>query len=400
MMVASRPPKPKHMQTSDLYPNDPATAEKSSATFHPGRSDAHFDAVKYTPTPTARDPFGRRTLATPMPITNDPNRGIQAINDAVRQNSAWVQPLRQEIGRVIVGQQHLVDRLIVGLISNGHILLEGVPGLAKTLALKTLAGAVGLHFSRLQFTPDMLPADIVGTMIYNPRDGSFSTKQGPVFANLVLADEINRAPAKVQSALLEAMQERQVTLGDESHPLPDPFLVLATQNPLEQEGTYPLPEAQVDRFMLKVLVKYPNRSEERAILDTMAVTERSFEVQPVVSAEDILQARKVVSSIYVDEKVKDYIVDIVLATRDPQPYGIDLNGYVQCGASPRATISLTLGARAVAFLQGRGYVTPQDVKDVAYDVLRHRIIVSYEAEAENITSENIIAGVLEGLPVP
>ncbi len=400
MMVASRPPKPKHMQTSDLYPNDPATAEKSSATFHPGRSDAHFDAVKYTPTPMARDPFGRRTLATPMPITNDPNRGIQAINDAVRQNSAWVQPLRQEIGRVIVGQQHLVDRLIVGLISNGHILLEGVPGLAKTLALKTLAGAVGLHFSRLQFTPDMLPADIVGTMIYNPRDGSFSTKQGPVFANLVLADEINRAPAKVQSALLEAMQERQVTLGDESHRLPDPFLVLATQNPLEQEGTYPLPEAQVDRFMLKVLVKYPNRSEERAILDTMAVTERSFEVQPVVSAEDILQARKVVSSIYVDEKVKDYIVDIVLATRDPQPYGIDLNGYVQCGASPRATISLTLGARAIAFLQGRGYVTPQDVKDVAYDVLRHRIIVSYEAEAENITSENIIAGILEGLPVP
>ena len=388
------------MQTSDLYPNDPEIAEKSSATFHPGRSDAHFDAVKYTPTPTAREPFGRRTLATPMPIINDPNRGIQAINDAVRQNSAWVQPLRQEIGRVIVGQQHLVDRLIVGLISNGHILLEGVPGLAKTLALKTLAGAVGLHFSRLQFTPDMLPADIVGTMIYNPRDGSFSTKQGPVFANLVLADEINRAPAKVQSALLEAMQERQVTLGDESHPLPDPFLVLATQNPLEQEGTYPLPEAQVDRFMLKVLVKYPNRSEERAILDTMAVAERSFEVQPVVSADVILQARKVVRSIFVDEKVKDYIVDIVLATRDPQPYGIDLNGYVQCGASPRATISLTLGARAIAFLQGRGFVTPQDVKDVAYDVLRHRIIVSYEAEAENITSENIIAGVLEGLPVP
>jgi MoxR-like ATPase len=396
----TRPPKPKHMQTSNLYPNDPETAEKSSATFHPGRSDAHFDAVKYTPMPMARDPFGRRTLATPNPIVSNPNTGIQAINDAVRQNSAWVQPLRQEIGRVIVGQQHLIDRLIVGLISNGHILLEGVPGLAKTLALKTLAGAVGLQFSRLQFTPDMLPADIVGTMIYNPRDGSFSTKQGPVFANLVLADEINRAPAKVQSALLEAMQERQVTLGDESHRLPDPFLVLATQNPLEQEGTYPLPEAQVDRFMLKVLVKYPNRSEERAILDTMAVAERSFEVQPVVSAEDILQARKVVSSIYVDEKVKDYVVDIVLATRDSRPYGIDLNGYVQCGASPRATISLTLGARAIAFLQGRGYVTPQDVKDVAYDVLRHRIIVSYEAEAENITSENIIAGILEGLPVP
>ena len=388
------------MQTSDLYPNDPAAADKSSATFHPGRTDAHFDAVKYTPTPMARDPFGRRTPATQMPIVGLPNTGIQAINDAVRQNSAWVQPLRQEIGRVIVGQQHLVDRLIIGLICNGHILLEGVPGLAKTLALKTLAGAVGLHFSRLQFTPDMLPADIVGTMIYNPRDGSFSTKHGPVFANLVLADEINRAPAKVQSALLEAMQERQVTLGDESHRLPDPFLVLATQNPLEQEGTYPLPEAQVDRFMLKVLVKYPNRSEERAILDTMAVAERSFEVQPVVSAEDVVQARKVVSGIYVDEKVKDYIVDIVLATRDPQPYGIDLNGYVQCGASPRATINLTLGARAIAFLQGRGYVTPQDVKDVAYDVLRHRIIVSYEAEAENITSENVIAGILEGLPVP
>jgi MoxR-like ATPase len=389
------------MQTSDLYnPNDPANADKSSATFHPGRTDAHFDAVKYTPAPMARDPFGRRALSPPISIVGSPNTGIQAIHDAVRQNSAWVQPLRQEIGRVIVGQQHLVDRLIVGLISNGHILLEGVPGLAKTLALKTLAGAVGLHFSRLQFTPDMLPADIVGTLIYNPRDGSFSTKQGPVFANLVLADEINRAPAKVQSALLEAMQERQVTLGDVSHPLPDPFLVLATQNPLEQEGTYPLPEAQVDRFMLKVLVKYPNRSEERAILDTMAVAERTFEVQPVVSAEDIVRARQVVSSIYVDEKVKDYIVDMVLATRDPQPYGIDLNGYVQCGASPRATISLTLGARATAFLQGRGYVTPQDVKDVAYDVLRHRIIVSYEAEAENITSENIIAGILEGLPVP
>jgi MoxR-like ATPase len=388
------------MQTSDLHPTNPTTADKSPAAVQPSRNDAHFDAVKYTPAPISRDPFGRRTSPVAAPLAGNPNAGIQAINDAVRQNSGWVLPLRQEIGRVIVGQQHLVDRLIIGLISNGHILLEGVPGLAKTLALKTLAAAVGLRFSRLQFTPDMLPADIVGTMIYNPRDGSFSTKHGPVFANLVLADEINRAPAKVQSALLEAMQERQVTLGDESHRLPDPFLVLATQNPLEQEGTYPLPEAQVDRFMLKVLVKYPNRSEERAILDTMAVADRSFDVQPVVTAEDIVQARRVVSSIYVDEKVKDYIVDLVLATRDPQPYGIDLNGYVQCGASPRATISLTLAGRAIAFLQGRGYVTPQDVKDVAYDVLRHRIIVSYEAEAENITSENIIAGILEGLPVP
>jgi len=252
----------------------------------------------------------------------------------------------------------------------------------------------------MQFTPDMLPADIVGTMIYNPREGTFSTKHGPVFSNLILADEINRAPAKVQSALLEAMQERQVTLGDETYRLPDPFLVLATQNPLEQEGTYPLPEAQIDRFMLKVIVGYPNRAEERAILDSMAVTEPSFEVAQVVTAEDIIAARRVVSTIYVDDKVRDYIVDIVLATRDPRPYGIDLNGYVQCGASPRATISLTLAARAHAFLQGRGYVTPQDVKDLAYDVLRHRIAVSYEAEAENIASENIVAAIMEGLPVP
>jgi len=388
------------MQTSDSQSTNPAAVDKSSAPVHRPRTDAQFDAVKYTPSPIAREPFGRRTLTAPAPIAGNPNLGIQAINDSVRQNSSWVQPLRQEIGRVIVGQQHLVERLIVGLISNGHILLEGVPGLAKTLTLKTLAGAVGLSFSRLQFTPDMLPADIVGTMIYNPRDNSFSTKHGPVFANLVLADEINRAPAKVQSALLEAMQERQVTLGDESHRLPDPFLVLATQNPLEQEGTYPLPEAQVDRFMLKVLVQYPSRTEERAILDAMAIAERFFDVQPVVTEEDIVDARRVVSSIYVDEKVKDYIVDIVLATRDPCPYGINLNGYVQCGASPRATISLTLAGRAIAFLQGRGYVTPQDIKDVAYDVLRHRIIVSYEAEAENVTSENVIAGILEGLPVP
>ena len=272
------------------------------------------------------------------------------------------------MGHVIVGQHQLIDRLLVGLISNGHILLEGVPGLAKTLALKTLAGAVNLQFGRLQFTPDMLPADIVGTLIYNPRDGTFSTKHGPVFANLVLADEINRAPAKVQSALLEAMQERQVTSSVmRFYRLPDPFLVLATQNPLEQEGTYPLPEAQVDRFMLKVIVNYPNRGEERMILDAMAVAEPSLGVQPVVTGDDIIAARRVVSGIYVDDKVKDYIVDIVLATRDPRPYGIDLNGWVQCGASPRATISLTLAARAVAFLDGRGYVTPQDVKDVAYD---------------------------------
>jgi MoxR-like ATPase len=376
--------------------NPPAAGQ--AATVKPGRADSDFDAAKYTPAALQRRPLPNEQLA--QPAVGQPNAGIQFINEAVRANSQWVQPLRQQIARVIVGQEQLVDRLIVGLLSNGHILLEGVPGLAKTLALKTLASAIGLHFQRLQFTPDMLPADIVGTMIYNPRDGSFSTKHGPIFSNLILADEINRAPAKVQSALLEAMQERQVTLGDETYRLPDPFLVLATQNPLEQEGTYPLPEAQVDRFMMKVIVGYPNRTEERAIQDAMAVTEPSLDVQSVVTAEDIINARRIVSGIYVDDKVKDYIVDIVLATRDPKPYGIDLNGWVQCGASPRATISLTLAARAHAFLQGRGYVTPQDVKDLSYDVLRHRIAVSYEAEAENITSENIVAGILEGLPVP
>jgi MoxR-like ATPase len=373
-------------------------AAGQAATVKPGRADSDFDAAKYTAAPLQQRPLPNEQWT--QPAVGNPNAGIQSINDAVRMTSNWVQPLRQQMARVVVGQEQLVDRLMVGLISNGHILLEGVPGLAKTLALKTLASAIGLHFQRMQFTPDMLPADIVGTMIYNPRDGSFSTKHGPVFSNLILADEINRAPAKVQSALLEAMQERQVTLGDETYRLPDPFLVLATQNPLEQEGTYPLPEAQVDRFMMKVIVGYPNRTEERAILDAMAVTEPSLSVQPVVSAEDITKARRVVSDIYVDDKVKNYIVDIVLATRDPKPYGIDLNGWVQCGASPRGTISLTLAARAHAFLQGRGYVTPQDVKDLAYDVLRHRIAVSYEAEAENINSENIVAGILEGLPVP
>ena len=373
-------------------------AAGQAATVQPGRADSDFDAAKYTPAPLRSRPLPNEQWT--QPSVGNPNVGIQTINDNVRTTSTWVEPLRQQMASVIVGQEELIDRLIVGLISNGHILLEGVPGLAKTLALKTLASAIGLHFQRLQFTPDMLPADIVGTMIYNPRDGSFSTKHGPVFSNLILADEINRAPAKVQSALLEAMQERQVTLGDETYRLPDPFLVLATQNPLEQEGTYPLPEAQVDRFMMKVIVDYPNRTEERAILDAMAVTEPSLGVQPVVSAQDIINARRVVSGIYVDDKVKNYIVDIVLATRDPKPYGIDLNGWVQYGASPRGTISLTLAARAHAFLQGRGYVTPQDVKDLAYDVLRHRIAVSYEAEAENITSENIVAGILEGLPVP
>jgi MoxR-like ATPase len=332
--------------------------------------------------------------------TVSPNTTIQSINESVQQASAWVRPLQIEMGRVIVGQKYLVDRLMVGLIANGHILLEGVPGLAKTLALKTLAQALQAQFTRIQFTPDMLPADIIGTLIYNPQQGTFNVKQGPIFANLALADEINRAPAKVQSALLEAMQERQVTIGDTTYRLPDPFLVMATQNPVEQEGTYPLPEAQVDRFMLKVVITYPNRSEERAILDSMAVTEALPPVQPVVSCEDVIRSRQVVNTVYIDDKVKDYIVDIVLATREPKAYNIQLPGYIEYGASPRATISLTLASKAYAFLQGRGYVTPQDVKNMAMDVLRHRVTVTYEAEAENMTSEDIVAKILETLPVP
>ena len=288
----------------------------------------------------------------------------------------------------------------MALLTNGHVLLEGVPGLAKTLSLKTLASCIAMQFRRLQFTPDMLPADIVGTMIYNPQDGNFRTKHGPIFSNLILADEINRAPAKVQSALLEAMQEHQVTIGDATYPLPNPFMVLATQNPLEHEGTYPLPEAQVDRFMMKVVIGYPNRAEERIILESMATTEPAFTVRAVVSADEILKARQVVNAIFVDEKIKDYIVDLVLATRPPAAASLNLNGYVQVGASPRATINLTLAARATAFLNGRHYVTPQDVKTIALDVLRHRVTVSYEAEAENVTSEDVIRIILDTLPVP
>src|SRR6266850_140546 len=372
----------------------------------PPLTEAELEAFRFRGAP-GRKPVPP-ALAPPLPAPHHNhapapgrhNDRIQAINEAVRQTSAWVAPLRQEIGRVLVGQKNLVDRLLVGLVTNGHILLEGVPGLAKTLALKTLASATEMKFQRLQFTPDMLPADIVGTLIYNPREGTFHTKHGPIFSNFVLADEINRAPAKVQSALLEAMQERQVTLGDDTYELPQPFLVMATQNPLEQEGTYPLPEAQVDRFMLKVIVDYPTPTEERAILEAMATSEPDLSVQLVVSSDDILAARRVVNSVYVDDKIKDYIVDIVWATRDPKRYGIDLNGYVRYGASPRATIALTMVAKAWAFLNGRGYVTPQDVKTFALDVLRHRVAVSYEAEAENITSENIITKVLETLPVP
>lgn len=331
----------------------------------------------------------------------EPSLNLNEINQKVQETSAWVGLLEREIGRVIVGQKYLIDRLIVGLIANGHVLLEGVPGLAKTLSVRTLANAIQAKFSRIQFTPDLLPADIVGTLIYNPRDGQFTTKMGPVFANIVLADEINRAPAKVQSALLESMQERQVTIGDQTFPLPEPFLVLATENPIEQEGTYPLPEAQMDRFMLKLKVGYPSREEERKILDAMAVTKPDLSVSPVLDPAKIMEARKVVSSIYVDSKVKDYIVDIVLATRDPEKAGLkNYRNYIQFGGSPRATIALTLAAKAWAFMQGRGYVTPQDVKVMGMDVLRHRVIVTYEAEAEDLTSETIIKKVFETVPVP
>ena len=326
--------------------------------------------------------------------------GITAINEEVQRASAFVQPLFSEINKVIVGQKYLVERLTVGLLANGHVLLEGVPGLAKTLSVNTLATCFNVDFSRLQFTPDMLPADVIGTQIYNPQSGSFSTRKGPVFANLVLADEINRAPAKVQSALLQAMQERQVTIGDETYKLDEPFLVLATQNPIEQEGTYPLPEAQVDRFMLKLKIGYPTRDEERTILDQMARTSNLPEAQQVTDVKQILEARQVINEIYMDDKVKDYIVDLVYATREPDRYNIKVEEFIQLGASPRATISLTLAAKAYAFLQGRGYVTPQDVKSIALDVLRHRVAITFEAEAEDKTSETVVQKILDELPVP
>ncbi len=325
---------------------------------------------------------------------------LPEMNEKVKAAAAWVPALRQEISKVIIGQDYLVERLLVGLLANGHVLLEGVPGLAKTLSVRTLASCIDAEFSRLQFTPDLLPADIIGTLIYNPQTAEFYTRKGPVFANLVLADEINRAPAKVQSALLEAMQERQVTLGDETYTLPSPFLVLATENPIDQEGTYPLPEAQVDRFMLKLKIGYPTREEERAILERMASTTPKMEVNAVIRPSDILAAREVVDGIYVDDKVKDYIVDIVFATRKPSQHGLQMDHFVQFGGSPRATIALTLAAKAWAFLQGRGYITPQDVKTIGMDVLRHRVIPTYEAEAEDMTSEDIVAKIFETVPVP
>lgn len=326
--------------------------------------------------------------------------GISLINEKVKEQSVMVTALRAEMSKVIVGQQYLIDRLIIGLIANGHLLLEGVPGLAKTLAVKTLAALINTTFHRIQFTPDLLPADLIGTLVYNPRDGQFVTKKGPIFANIILADEINRAPAKVQSALLEAMQERQVTIGQETYKLAEPFLVLATENPIEQEGTYPLPEAQVDRFMLKLRITYPSMEEERRILDMMAVTQPQLSVRAVIQPDHILAARKVVDEIYVDEKIKDYILSIVFATREPSKYNLPLKEYIRYGASPRATIYLTLAAKAHAFLLGRGYVTPQDVKSMAPDVLRHRLLISYEAEAEDLTSDDLITRILNELPVP
>jgi MoxR-like ATPase len=328
------------------------------------------------------------------------NSGLSAINAAVQEAGAFVSPLFTEINKVVVGQKYLVERLVVGLLANGHVLLEGVPGLAKTLSVKTLATALHVKFSRLQFTPDMLPADVVGTQVFNPQQGTFSVRRGPVFANLVLADEINRAPAKVQSALLEAMQERQVTIGEQTFRLEEPFLVLATQNPIEQEGTYPLPEAQVDRFMLKLKIGYPTRDEERTILDLMARTNGHPTANAIVSPEQILRAREVINDLYIDDKVKDYIVDLVCATREPQTYKIDVKGLIQLGASPRATIALALASKAHAFLRGRGYVTPQDVKSIGMDVLRHRVSVTYEAEAEEKTSEDVIQKIFDELPVP
>ncbi len=326
--------------------------------------------------------------------------GITALNEQVKQEVTALVRLREEIGQVIIGQQALVERLLIGLLANGHVLLEGVPGLAKTLSVKTLSETLAASFQRLQFTPDLLPADLIGTLVYSPRDGTFSTKKGPIFANIVLADEINRAPAKVQSALLEAMQERQVTIGEETHALPDPFLVLATQNPIEQEGTYPLPEAQLDRFMLKVWVTYPSREEERRILDRMAATGDPHSARVVLHTEDVLRLRRLVDQIYLDDKIKDYILDLVFATREPASYQLDLQQLIQHGASPRATLYLTLAAKAQALLQGRGYVTPQDVKAITPDVLRHRVMVTYEAEAEDITSDMVVQKILDGVPVP
>jgi MoxR-like ATPase len=324
---------------------------------------------------------------------------IRELTYQIEEKSRSLKKLRDEISRVLVGQRYLLDRLLIGLLADGHILVEGVPGLAKTTAVKTLAAAIRTSFHRLQFTPDLLPADLIGTEIYLPKTGEFVTKKGPLFANIILADEINRAPAKVQSALLEAMQERQVTIGTQTYQLARPFLVMATQNPIEHEGTYPLPEAQVDRFMLKLSVDYPSREEEKEIMRRFA-GQREIEVQSAVTPDELLDLRETTKKVYVDDRMMDYIVDLVFATRDPGAIGLKLGGMIRYGASPRATIYLNLAARAHAFLQGRGYTTPQDVKSVAHDVLRHRVILSYEAEAEELTADRIIDQILEKVEVP
>ena len=325
---------------------------------------------------------------------------VKRINEQVLMESRTLQRLRSEVENVIVGQRDLVERLLVGILCNGHVLIEGVPGLAKTLMVTTLARAMQTSFQRIQFTPDLLPADLVGTLVYNPKDGDFTVKKGPIFHQIILADEINRAPAKVQSALLEAMQERQVTIGDTTFPLDEPFMVLATQNPIEQEGTYPLPEAQVDRFLLKVQVGYPTREEEHQILKRMARSAPDTAVEPVLSPEDILRLRALSDEVYMDEKIEDYILSLVQATRTPQEAGLDIGDLIRYGASPRATIGLCMASKAYALVQGRGYVTPQDVKSVGLDVLRHRVIVSYEAEAEEKTSEDLIRQIFNAVKVP
>ncbi len=328
------------------------------------------------------------------------NVNIRELNDLIASKSSFVNLIKQGMNSTIVGQKHLIDSLLIALLANGHVLLEGVPGLAKTLAIKTLAGLVDARYSRIQFTPDLLPADVVGTMVYSIKRESFEVKKGPVFANFVLADEINRAPAKVQSALLEAMQERQVTIGEQTFSLDDPFLVMATQNPIEQEGTYPLPEAQVDRFLMKVLISYPSKTEEAEIIKMNLAAERK-PVQPLVTPADIVDTRSVVQQIYIDEKIERYIVDIVFATRFPSDYGLkDMAGLLSFGASPRAGISMALAARAYAFLRGRGYVIPEDVRAVCHDVMRHRLGLSYEAEANNISADEMISNMLDKIAVP
>ena len=325
---------------------------------------------------------------------------IKQISKVVEEKSSFVRLILNEFDKVIIGQRYMLERMLVAILSNGHILIEGVPGLAKTTAVTVLAQAIAARFQRIQFTPDLLPADLTGTQIYRQSDGEFYVRKGPIFANIILADEINRAPAKVQSALLEAMQERQVTIGDETFPIPQPFLVLATQNPIEQEGTYPLPEAQLDRFMLKIQIDYPTKDEERLILDRMASTKTAFDIQQVITPEEIMDVRSVIDDIYIDDKIKDYIINIVCATRQPEQYGLQLKDYINFGASPRASIFLALAAKAMAFINGRGYVTPQDVKSIGMDVLRHRVLISYEAEAEDKTSEDVIQTIFDNIEVP